>query len=84
MGIKVGGHLARGEVRLSLCMKMPRGLGACSSLTWAQESGELSVPIHRLGTGTHSSSSENARASLGNENRRKRNEGRKYSGSTEI
>lgn len=48
-GLKVGGHHGRGEVRLSQCAKRPRELGVCPSITWAQESRELSVPTQRLG-----------------------------------
>lgn len=67
MGAEVGEHQARSEV------KRPRELRARPSITWAQESGELSVPIHRLGTGTPSDSSESTRASLGHKkpNRKK-------------
>lgn len=36
MGVKVGGHQARGEVRLSQRVKRPRELGECPSITWAQ------------------------------------------------
>lgn len=45
MGIKVGESQARSEVRLSQCVKRPGELRTCPSITWAQDSWELSVPI---------------------------------------